>query len=90
MMSYIVSVPLSGLASVNSKFCFSFCIVGDGFRPLIGVSFCKRGTTVITLFDQYCFRPLIGVSFCKHDAMERAIKKAYYVSVPLSGLASVN
>ena len=36
------------------------------------------------------FRPLIGVSFCKHIIREITVKLRDMVSVPLSGLASVN
>ena len=36
------------------------------FRPLIGVSFCKRERTeIFKTCIKSSFRPLIGVSFCK-------------------------
>ena len=37
----IVFVPLSGLASVNYTLYFIINTIFKGFRPLIGVSFCK-------------------------------------------------
>ena len=65
------------------------------FRPLIGVSFCKLGVDMsdnhILVEYVFGFRPLIGVSFCK--PFKKAGKKGrltYLVSVPLSGLVSVN
>ena len=36
------------------------------------------------------FRPLIGVNFCKHSEMVKLYEDASRVSVPLSGLVSVN
>ena len=37
-----------------------------GFRPLIGVNFCKPyGVAQLVIDVDYCFRPLIGVNFCK-------------------------
>ena len=36
------------------------------------------------------FRPLIGVNFCKHIPLLRVIRSFQRVSVPLSGLVSVN
>ena len=60
-------------------------------RPLIGVNFCKRlekadGADIY----QVCFRPLIGVNFCKLINVYINGRKRDDVSVPLSGLISVN
>ena len=43
----------------------------------------------MVLYKYRSFRPLIGVSFCKRDECI-ATHKAIIVSVPLSGLVSVN
>ena len=67
----VVSVPLSGLVSVNCSECGSIKDMKlSGFRPLIGVSFCKQeleGFYKDTIIE-FGFRPLIGVSFCKLEA----------------------
>ena len=45
----------------------------SGFRPLIGVSFCKllvMFRSIIDIGGAYRFRPLIGVSFCKQKDKE--------------------
>ena len=63
-----VSVPLSGLASVNLYSTFiPFINSHICFRPLIGVSFCKHETQSKAKYQHSLlgFRPLIGVSFCK-------------------------
>ena len=63
-----VSVPLSGLSSVNSY---------GSWREEWSV--------------HSCFRPLIGVIICKlMTAIERQELLSTDVSVPLSGLSSVN
>ena len=63
-----VFVPLSGLASVNVKTTLVYAGVGMGFRPLIGVSFCKQARVDFPIeWRGHSFRPLIGVSFCKRS-----------------------
>ena len=61
-----VFVPLSGLASVNGVL-LAWDSTGftTGFRPLIGVSFCKLSRIKDGAKVVVGFRPLIGVSFCK-------------------------
>ena len=59
-----VSVPLSGLVSVNGKKMRSMSSL-EGFRPLIGVNFCKHEEDSIFPAFFKGFRPLIGVNFCK-------------------------
>ena len=60
------------------------------FRPLIGVNFCKHKLDLaLEAVEESSFRPLIGVNFCKHvKEMNDTFKDQ--VSVPLSGLTSVN
>ena len=61
-----VSVPLSGLTSVNfinRKKGLKY--IPMCFRPLIGVNFCKRNTYRDVMIGADGFRPLIGVNFCK-------------------------
>ena len=71
----IVFVPLSGLASVNKVPEEFDGIIYDSFRPLIGVSFCKRNSVSNVNKPNNSFRPLIGVSFCKHKS-EAEVQKA--------------
>ena len=41
-----------------------------GFRPLIGVNFCKLNIlTIYHIFSNYRVRPLIGVNFCKQSGI---------------------
>ena len=65
----IVSVPLSGLVSVNDTRIGALLRSSTCFRPLIGVSFCKREPDGdrYELPEHSGFRPLIGVSFCKQE-----------------------
>ena len=59
-----VSVPLSGLASVNvfnGDFLWSCILVSVPLSGLASVN----GARSILVFSYVCFRPLIGVSFCK-------------------------
>ena len=51
-----VSVPLSGLASVN------VCVCVCGFRPLIGVSFCKRKIDMVGGDSDHVSVPLSGLA----------------------------
>ena len=61
------------------------------FRPLIGVNFCKRLQAVWMCSRTLCsFRPLIGVNFCKPEIFQVYCRRLHGVSVPLSGLTSVN
>ena len=61
----VVSVPLSGLISVNYILSLVDSFSDSGFRPLIGVNFCKRSYYFIIGCKDDGFRPLIGVNFCK-------------------------
>ena len=86
-----VSVPLSGLASVNVAAMMGAAVaIGLVSVPLSGLASVNTidDYQVSTTFNS--FRPLIGVSFCKPYMFEEANEETVKVSVPLSGLASVN
>ena len=57
-----VSVPLSGLASVNRAMQFFYHSVNMRFRPLIGVSFCKRKVVYIGDYIDNVSVPLSGLA----------------------------
>ena len=58
----VVSVPLSGLASVNRAMQFFYHSVNMRFRPLIGVSFCKRKVVYIGDYIDNVSVPLSGLA----------------------------
>ena len=84
----MVSVPLSGLASVNAKGLMSQGKGQTSFRPLIGVSSCKHNKNLLTVLDHIVSVPLSGLASVNIVYMPESLP--YTVFVPLSGLASVN
>ena len=85
-----VSVPLSGLVSVNNKFRVYYGESDCRFRPLIGVSFCKLAMAVSTLANGKVSVPLSGLVSVNEVYINESAKPRVIVSVPLSGLVSVN
>ena len=84
-----VSVPLSGLTSVNAYHDEQNRIHDEGFRPLIGVNFCKLTEYMnYVTSDKAVSVPLSGLTSVNGDDEDSKLNNL--VSVPLSGLTSVN
>ena len=83
----MVSVPLSGLTSVNFTPSIFSSINAFSFRPLIGVNFCKLGEEDCReLRENTRFRPLIGVNFCKLEYVLVILISKKYGFRPLIGV----
>ena len=83
-----VSVPLSGLTSVNE--CLATTVSEHlSFRPLIGVNFCKLKKKMMIVYLYLVSVPLSGLTSVNEGELVR-YDPLNEVSVPLSGLTSVN
>ena len=88
----LVSVPLSGLISVNPMWLLGSLRISLVSVPLSGLISVNDIAVCGKQYLYVCFRPLIGVNFCKlyiyYDLSN--LWNNFFVSVPLSGLISVN